>query len=654
MRSEAELREASGYADRPRDFDDLIAHPRPRAAADHADRPRGLGGRGAVRPARTASGIYQLTHDYLVHSLRDWLTRKQRETRRGRAELRLAERAAIWDAKPENRHLPSLPEWVNIRTLSRRKDWTEPQRRMMRRAGRMHGLRAVGLVAVAVGLSIAGLRIWDRIDSASRAAQVGAMYRVKEFLNAETPRVPELLQSIESDRRWIDPELKRVVNDPLVTSKARLRASLALLPIDPTQVTDLAKYLPEARTDEVSVLRTALASYRADLSPKLWAELESAKPDATRILPIASALALYDPDDKRWPDHVGKVAQALVAASPDSVETWLGLLRPVRGHLTNPLGKIFRATGRPTSEHERATTCLVDYASEKPEMLADLLMDADQTAYEQLFKVIEKQDDKATPILQEELRKKAEYSWNDPSWIEPDAALVDAFKSAQGLLDRHFAFCQTLPLAEFSRWNDALQKSGYRPRRFRPFAAGQDVKVAAVWTRDGRKSQIESNRTSEVIHRQNENYHRNKFIPVDVAGYITRDTDGKLVDRYAAVWVEKAADDDDARMYVAVTADSEPGIQDEFDKQELIPRTLQVLRGPDGRLRMSSVWGRPTADGGAAEADRELFEGNLAAIATTRGDAVLLDVSIGEASRPLTVHERARIARDRRSEDPRN
>ena len=33
---------------------------------------------------------FQLTHDYLVPSLRDWLTRKQKETRRGRAELKLA------------------------------------------------------------------------------------------------------------------------------------------------------------------------------------------------------------------------------------------------------------------------------------------------------------------------------------------------------------------------------------------------------------------------------------------------------------------------------------------------------------------------------------------------------------------------------------
>ena len=69
---------------------------------------------------------YQLTHDYLVHSLRDWLTRKQRETRRGRAELRLAERSASWNAKPENRHLPSALEWANIRLLTKKAGLDRP------------------------------------------------------------------------------------------------------------------------------------------------------------------------------------------------------------------------------------------------------------------------------------------------------------------------------------------------------------------------------------------------------------------------------------------------------------------------------------------------------------------------------------------------
>src|ERR1043165_3844328 len=89
---------------------------------------------------------YQLTHDYLVPSLRDWLTRKQKETRRGRAELRLAERAAAWHAKPHNRHLPAWWEWANIRLLTRRPDWTQPQQRMMRKAGRYHAVRGLGLL----------------------------------------------------------------------------------------------------------------------------------------------------------------------------------------------------------------------------------------------------------------------------------------------------------------------------------------------------------------------------------------------------------------------------------------------------------------------------------------------------------------------------
>jgi len=80
---------------------------------------------------------------YLVHSLRDWLTRKQKETRRGRAELLLADRAAVWNARPENRQLPSLSQWLNIGWLSTRKNWTPPQTKMMAKAGRYHVVRAL-------------------------------------------------------------------------------------------------------------------------------------------------------------------------------------------------------------------------------------------------------------------------------------------------------------------------------------------------------------------------------------------------------------------------------------------------------------------------------------------------------------------------------
>src|SRR5205085_322739 len=81
---------------------------------------------------------YQLSHDYLVHSLRAWLTRKQKETRRGRAELLLADRASVWNARPENRQLPTFLQWTGIRLLTEKKKWTDAQRKMMRKADRYH------------------------------------------------------------------------------------------------------------------------------------------------------------------------------------------------------------------------------------------------------------------------------------------------------------------------------------------------------------------------------------------------------------------------------------------------------------------------------------------------------------------------------------
>ncbi len=94
---------------------------------------------------------YQLTHDYLIGPLREWVTRKQRESRRGRAELRLAERSAQWQRSGENRFLPSLWEDLSIRLLTRRHDWSDAQRQLMRKSAAVHGFRAA-LVLVLVGL----------------------------------------------------------------------------------------------------------------------------------------------------------------------------------------------------------------------------------------------------------------------------------------------------------------------------------------------------------------------------------------------------------------------------------------------------------------------------------------------------------------------
>ena len=85
-----------------------------------------------------SSQFYQLTHDYLVPSLREWLTQKQRETKKGRAELKLAERTAVWSVQKENKQLPTLIEWFQIRRWTDKKRWTAPERSLMQMAARVH------------------------------------------------------------------------------------------------------------------------------------------------------------------------------------------------------------------------------------------------------------------------------------------------------------------------------------------------------------------------------------------------------------------------------------------------------------------------------------------------------------------------------------
>lgn len=157
VRSYPELLDLSGYGHKPREFKELMrildGETRLLTPADLIlDAP---GRDPSIPPVR----YYQLTHDYLVPSLRDWLTKKQKATAAGRAELRLAERSAMWSSTREQRQLPSLWEWLTIQLLTRGGSWSEAQRKMMRVAARRHALWSAGLLTCALLLLLVGAEL---------------------------------------------------------------------------------------------------------------------------------------------------------------------------------------------------------------------------------------------------------------------------------------------------------------------------------------------------------------------------------------------------------------------------------------------------------------------------------------------------------------
>ncbi len=397
MRSHADLLEASGYGSRPKDFEDLIRILDSEIRLLTPTDPEGKEGAEDSRsPVDAGQKYYQLTHDYLVPSLRDWLTRKQKETRRGRAELRLTERAALWSARPENRFLPAWWEWLTIRLLTRRRDWTAPQRQMMRRAARYHALRGLVLAAVVALVGWIGFQVHGGSRAESLLILLGA---------ADTSDVPKIVAELEPYRRWANPILRRMTA-PDADPKVRLHASLALLPVDPGQVDYLYGRLLDAAPHEVPVLRDALLPHKQELLDRLWAIVEQpARGQEQQRLRAACALARYDPESPRWAKVRDQVANDLVAVPALYLALWIEPLRPVRAQLQAPLAAIYRDTRRPETERSLATDILVDYAADQLEVLTDLLLDANEKQFAVLYPKVEDQADRARILLLAEVDK---------------------------------------------------------------------------------------------------------------------------------------------------------------------------------------------------------------------------------------------------------
>ncbi len=339
----------------------------------------------------------------------------------------------------------------------------------------------------------------------------------------------------------------------------------------------------------------------------------------------------------------GKVAQTLVTINSIHLGPWLEALRPVRGKLIGPLVAIFRDK-RPESEHAQATNILTDYASDDAGRLAELLMVADSKAFLSFFPVAQKRPERVLPVFEVELTKKSTPSWNDPplspTLTKPDAPLISQIEAAQGILTERFAFVQTMPLDDFLATAAALRPSGYRPIRFRPYADGATVRVSAVWTRDGRNWRIASGLTADEVRQHDERDQKEKFLPVDVAGYTTIEKGGKPDDRYAVLWVEKSGDDD-GRLYVGLTADEASEVQDKLKEAKLIPRTLHAMLGSGGRTQFSGVWGKPPGAGVTFQWSRDQFEGTFERSQADLSNLVLFDVAVSGANKPQSTRERA-------------
>jgi serine/threonine protein kinase/formylglycine-generating enzyme required for sulfatase activity len=422
MRSQQDLLEKSDYASRPDEFEELIdildgeLHLITPSDPEGVEKDEGRRtkegtkpGQGDLisdsspspRPSSHTLRYYQLTHDYLIPSLREWLTRKQKDDKQGRAEILLEDLAAVWNVRREQRFLPSLHQWVTIRLWTQKRRWKEPERKMMQRAGRYHRFR-VGIVAAF--LLLAGWGLWE--GSGYEAAR----QRVGQLTAAETVDVETYRERLRPYRRWARPQLQRLV-DGKADDKTRLHVALALVDGDSSQLNHLMRILLDALLkappEQLIVLRDLLAEHAAELSPPLWEVLLDVKEPLERRLHAAGALALYAPLDQRWsPPLAREVTGWLMREDLFHLSFWNHVFQPAGAVLIQPLSEVFHNPKASESERTTAAVFLAAYVDEA-DRLADLLMDGNEKQFASLFPKFKAHRPESLPQLRREFNRKS-------------------------------------------------------------------------------------------------------------------------------------------------------------------------------------------------------------------------------------------------------
>jgi len=228
------------------------------------------------------------------------------------------------------------------------------------------------------------------------------------LLNADTADVATIVADMPPYRRWLDQLLREANHDAVASQDARkqLHASLALLSVDGNQTEYLYERLLKADAHEVKVIRDFLAPHKDEFLEGLWAAAE--QPDRgqePQRLRAACALATYDPDSPRWENVQHQVTGDLVREPAVYLAIWVDCLRPVRGKLLTPLGVIYRDAARRETERSLTTDILADYAADQAQLLAGLVMDADNRQFAVVFPKLKSLGEGGLSWLQEEVDK---------------------------------------------------------------------------------------------------------------------------------------------------------------------------------------------------------------------------------------------------------
>ena len=494
VRSDQELLACSGYQDQPARFKQLmeILDQQLRLVTPTesrtADSPREAKERRQKSDAKPQ--YFQVTHDFMLAPIRQWVTQQQRETIRGRAELCLAERASLWKAKPENRQLPGLLEWLRIRLFTDSTQWTALQRSMLGRATRRS---LTQIVAVAACLLMVGIFAWYT------RGRIRAESMLTTVRRADMDDLLDVIHDVQPVRYWLAPILEEELKQEHVPVRDRCNMSLTLLGDRPGQADFLYRQLFDLDAHEHRVIRDGISLYgspaaKNKLTDMLWNVLRDSSVGNDGRIRAASALARLDAGSPNWDQCADDLVTCLVTNPISEVSDWLNNLRPLRGHLLDSLEQVF-FTSNSNAGQQSAAFALAFFLRDEKDYgrVINLIKQAHPGQIPTLVGPLRQHGNPAFASLRSECD--TDYSeYLDrlaPTSAELPKSIIERLQHAKGLLTKRFALCQALPIKDVPDTVVTLLKHRYCPVRLRPYRSGDTILVAGIWRRSLHDAKVE-------------------------------------------------------------------------------------------------------------------------------------------------------------------
>ena len=391
MKSREQLLAAANMRDREPEFDDLIGYLEKdvkliaRADPDVSGSP--------ITDERTAKKqvYYQLTHDYLVHSIRRWLSSELSKSMSGRAGLRLKELAALVVPDEKPKYLPTNIEWLVWQFVLPREKKERNEVVVMNAARKNFWVAffRYGLLLLALGAVLFVVN--------QKTQKVNQLFT--DLLGLGFSDVPQVVEELVPYRAEVESGLRNIAEDPERPLEQVRRAKMGLVPflgdVDRSVVDAMIR--SESSPEEFEACLQILGNYSLPDAEFLSSILDS--PTELQGRRFRCLIAHYrHPQDKSrdWEEYAAMAAFQLSREPAMTQRAWIQLLKPLHPHLV-PKFKEMLLKASNENMVRSLTLALSDYLDNESRnaFFATVLENSNKFQFDSICRLFERRQEKS-------------------------------------------------------------------------------------------------------------------------------------------------------------------------------------------------------------------------------------------------------------------